>query len=250
MHRLHKALAAAGVASRRKCEELITAGRVSVNGRVVRTLGTKIDPQRDRVHVDGRPVELRAQKVWVMLHKPRGYLSTCSDPHGRPTVESLVSKYELRLFPVGRLDMDTEGLLLLTNDGELAYQLTHPKFGIPKTYVAEVEGRPSATALQRLRRGVELEDGRTSPAKVRSLAGSRGRGRLEFVLTEGKKRQVRRMLETVGHPVRTLRRVRVGSLALGNLPVGESRELSAAEVAALRRAVGREPDAAAQTRHE
>lgn len=221
-----------------------------MNGRVVRTLGTKIDSQRDRVHVDGRLVDLRTTKVWVMLHKPQGYLSTCSDPHGRPTVGSLVSGYGTRLFPVGRLDMDTEGLLLLTNDGELAYQLTHPKFGIPKTYVAEVEGDPSAAALQRLRRGVELEDGRTSPAEVRPLARGGGRTHIELVLTEGKKRQVRRMLETVGHPVRTLRRVRTGPLALGDLPVGKARELSAEEVAALRRAVGREPETAARTRHD
>ena len=211
-----------------------------MNGEVVRGLGSRIDPGTDRVCVDGRPVELRTPKVWVMLHKPQGYLSTCSDPHGRPTVAGLVERFGSRLFPVGRLDMDTEGLLLLTNDGELAYGLTHPKFGIPKAYVAEVEGLPSDDALRGLRRGVELEDGRTSPAEVR-LLGRRGRGaRIEIVIAEGKKRQVRRMLEAVGHPVRNLRRVRVGPLSLGDLPMGEARELSEEEVEALRRAVGRQ----------
>jgi pseudouridine synthase len=240
MQRLHKALAAAGVASRRKCEELIAAGRVSVNGDVVRAPGTKIDPGADRVCVDGRAVELRSTKLWVMLHKPAGCLSTCSDPHGRPTVAHLVAHYGARLFPVGRLDMDTEGLLLLTNDGELAYQLTHPRFGIPKAYVAEVQGVPSPGALQRLERGLELEDGRTNPAQVR-LLDRRGRGaRIELVIAEGKKRQVRRMLEAVGHPVRRLRRTRIGPLSLGDLPEGQARALSAEEVAALRRAVSHE----------
>lgn len=173
-----------------------------------------------------------------MLNKPTGYLSTCSDPHGRRTVASLVKRFGARIFPVGRLDLDTEGLLLLTNDGELAYRLTHPRFGVPKTYVAGVERAPSAEALQTLRRGVDLDDGRTSPADAR-LLGRRGRNaRVELVIAEGKKRQVRRMLEAVGHPVRALRRVRVGPLSLGDLPVGEARELSPGEVSALRKAAG------------
>ncbi|MGD8238735.1 MAG: pseudouridine synthase [Armatimonadota bacterium] len=237
MQRLHKALAAAGVASRRKCEGLIVAGRVRVNGEIVCTLGATIDPGADRVSVDGRDVELQSARLWVMLHKPRGYLSACSDPRGRPTVADLVAHYGARLFPVGRLDMDTEGLLLLTNDGELAHRLTHPRFGIPKTYVAEVHDVPSAEALRTLARGVALEDGRTSPAQVRLLGRrSRRRARIEISIAEGKKRQVRRMLAAVGHPVRALRRVRVGPLSLGDLAAGEARELSAAEVAALRRA--------------
>jgi 23S rRNA pseudouridine2605 synthase len=238
MQRLQKVLAAAGVASRRKCEELIVAGRVSVNGRVVRILGSKIDPGADHVRVDGHPVRLDAAIVWVMLNKPTGYLSTCSDPHGRPTVASLVKRFGARMFPVGRLDIDTEGLLLLTNDGELAYRLTHPRFGVPKTYVADVKGAPSAEALQTLRRGVDLDDGRTNPADAR-LLGRRGRdARVEVVITEGKKRQVRRMLEAVGHPVRALRRVRVGPLSLGDLPVGKAQQLSPDEVSALRKAAG------------
>jgi 23S rRNA pseudouridine2605 synthase len=223
-------LAHAGVASRRAAEDVIRAGRVTVDG------ATVTDPARDvteadDVRVDGDPVSPEATVVYA-LHKPEGVVSTAADTHGRPTVVELVAD-ERRLYPVGRLDADTTGLLLLTNDGALANALTHPRYGVPKTYEARVGGGVvTEGALRRLREGVELDDGPTAPAAVRRL----GRDRLELVLREGRKRQVKRMCEAVGHPVRELRRVAFGPLGLGELQPGTARRLTAAEVDALRRA--------------
>jgi 23S rRNA pseudouridine2605 synthase len=230
--RLAKLLAHAGVASRRGAEELVRAGRVSVGGETVTDPARDVS-EADDVAVDRRPVAREATVVYA-LHKPAGVLSTAADTHGRPTVISLVDDPR-RLYPVGRLDADTTGLILLTNDGELAHRLTHPRYEVEKTYRARVWGGPVGDdALRRLREGVELDDGRTAPARVRPL---RPDG-LELVLREGRKRQVKRMCEEVGHRVRRLERVGFGPLTLRGLPVGAVRRLAPAEVAALRRAAG------------
>lgn len=238
--RLAKHLAHAGVASRRACETLIAQGRVSVGGQVVR------DPARDvgegdRITLDGRPVADPQAAVVYALNKPVGVLSTASDPHGRPTVVEMIAQESRRLYPVGRLDLDSEGLLLLTNDGQLAHTLTHPRFEVPKTYRVWVSGGPvGEAALRALREGIVLEDGLTAPAEVRGL----GRDRIEITIREGRNRQVRRMCEAVGHPVTRLRRVRFGPLALGDLAQGAHRLLGASEAQALRDAGQTPPHAA------
>jgi 23S rRNA pseudouridine2605 synthase len=226
--RLNAYLARAGVASRRRADELIKAGRVTVNGEPGE-LNTFV-ASRDRVEVDGRRVEPQAL-AYVLLHKPAGVVTTARDPHGRPTVVDLVA-HEARVVPVGRLDADTTGALLLTNDGELAHRLAHPRYGVEKTYDVEVEGDPSEEQLRRLRDGVELEDGMTAPAQARRL----GPNRLELVLHEGRKRQVKRMCADVGLPVTRLHRPRYDGLELLDLPPGEWRELTQAEVERLRAA--------------
>ena len=231
--RLQKFLARAGVASRRHCEELIAEGRVQVNGAVIRTAGTRVHPQRDRVQVDGVRVRTEAP-VTVMLHKPAGYITAVSDPEGRPVVVSLLPRTGLpRLFPVGRLDWDTEGLLLLTNDGELANFLTHPRHGVPKVYHAKVKGRPSPEALRRLVRGVVSDGERLSASGVEVLRTTRENTWVSVHVLEGRNRQVRRMCEAVGHPVMKLLRVSLGPLALGQLSRGQWRRLLPSEVAAL-----------------
>jgi pseudouridine synthase len=229
--RLQKVLAAAGYGSRRKCEELIASGRVKVNGRIAR-LGDKVDPRRDRIFLDGVPVDLRQDKKYFLLNKPPGYITTVKDPRGRPTVMDLIHE-EGRLFPVGRLDKDTRGLLLITNDGYLAQKLTHPSHGVRKTYVVLAEGYPTPGALARLRGGVELEDGTTSPAEVRVKGRSGNRCLLEITIKEGRKRQVRRMCAAVGLKVLDLVRIRVGPLELKGVPEGSYRELTAGEVEKL-----------------
>jgi 23S rRNA pseudouridine2605 synthase len=226
--RLNAYLARAGVASRRKSDELIKAGRVTVNGEPGR-LNTFVE-SGDVVEVDGRPVELQ-RLAYVLLNKPRDVVTTARDPQGRPTVVELVD-LPTRVVPVGRLDADTTGALVLTNDGVLAHRLAHPRYGVEKVYEVEVEGRPSDEALRRLAEGVELEDGRTAPAGARRL----GPSRLELVLHEGRNRQVRRMCEAVGHPVRRLHRSRYAELTLDGLGPGEWRELTRAEVDGLRSA--------------
>jgi 23S rRNA pseudouridine2605 synthase len=228
--RLQKILAQAGLGSRRSCEELIAAGRVRVNGSVAE-LGARADPTSDRIEVDGAPVGVRPGLVHYLLNKPGGVVTTASDPQGRPTVVGLVPS-EPRVFPVGRLDADTEGLLVLTNDGELAHRLTHPSFGVDKEYLAEVEGSPSRGAVRRLREGVELDDGPTAPAKVSQV----GDHLLRITIHEGRNRQVRRMCAAVGHPVRRLVRVRVGPISDRRLAPGEWRPLTQAEVRSLERA--------------
>ncbi|HUP73369.1 MAG TPA: pseudouridine synthase [Acidimicrobiales bacterium] len=225
--RVHKILARAGVASRRRCEELIEEGRVEVNGVVV-GLGAQLDVSRDIVTIDGAFVPLAPDAVYYVLNKPAGYVTTAHDPEGRPTVVDLVPA-EPRVFPVGRLDLDTEGLLLLTNDGELTHRLTHPSFGIEKEYLAEVEGTPSRGALRRLREGVELDDGLTAPAKVAMVHPNL----LRLAIHEGRNRQVRRMCAAVGHPVVRLVRVRIASLVTGTLAPGQWRPLDGDEVRAL-----------------
>jgi 23S rRNA pseudouridine2605 synthase len=228
--KIQKVLARAGVASRRAVEVLVQEGRVRVNGQVAE-VGARVDPDVDVIEVDGAVVATRTDLVHYLLHKPAGVITTAKDTHGRPTVVDLVPP-EPRVFPVGRLDADTEGLLLLTNDGELAHRLTHPSHGVEKEYLAQVVGTPSRGALRRLREGVELDDGVTAPAKA-SLVGD---GVLRLVLHEGRNRQVRRMCEAVGHPVTRLVRTRIGPLTDTRLKAGEWRRLSREEVASLARA--------------
>jgi 23S rRNA pseudouridine2605 synthase len=229
--RLNAYLARAGVASRRKADELIKAGRVTVNGEPGR-LNTFVS-SRDRVELDGRALA-KQRLAYVLLHKPSGVVTTASDPGGRPTVVELVTHYGTRLVPVGRLDADTTGALLLTNDGELAHRLAHPRYEVEKVYEVEVEGEPDDDALRRLEQGIELEDGPTAPARARRL----GPSKLELAIHEGRKHQVKRMLAAVGHPVRRLHRSRYAGLTLEGLGPGESRALTGAEVEGLRTGYG------------
>lgn len=233
--RLQKVLAQAGVASRRACEELIRQGRVQVNGQVVTELGTKVDPNLDEISVDGTPLSGPAERVYLILNKPPGYISTADDPWGRPTVLDLVP-HRGRLYPVGRLDAESEGLLLLTNDGELTHRLTHPRYQQEKEYLVLVKGHPKEAILSRLRRGVDLEEGRTAPAKVSRVSRKERRETppdttwLRIVVHEGRKRQIRRICAAVGHPVQRLIRVRLGPLRLGPLKPGQWRPLSGREL--------------------
>ncbi|MEE9607023.1 MAG: pseudouridine synthase, partial [Myxococcota bacterium] len=231
--RLQKLLAAAGVASRRAAEEFVRAGRVTVNGRRAR-LGDSADPQRDVIALDGKPLGREPLAYW-MLHKPRGVLTTVRDSFGRPTVMDLLPRRGPRLFPVGRLDRDTEGLVLLTNDGELAHALLHPSHGIEREYRVTVRGRVSAPTLRRLEAGVELDDGVTAPARAgrADFAKKSGTTRFSLTLTEGRKRQIRRALRALGHPVVRLVRVRIGPLRLARVAVGSARPLAAPERRAL-----------------
>ena len=238
--RLQKVLARVGLGSRRTCEDLIAAGRVTVNGERA-SLGRRVDPEHDVVAVDGTPIGVKAGLVYYLLNKPTGVVTTADDPQGRPTVLELVPE-EPRVFPVGRLDMDTEGLLLLTNDGELTHRLTHPSFGVDKEYVAQVEGEPSRRAVRRLREGVELDDGLTAPAQAALV----GPGVIRLTIHEGRNRQVRRMCEAIGHPVTRLIRTRIGPLADRRLKPGAWRELTTDEVRALERAAGPRPERAAE----
>ncbi len=228
--RLQKVLARGGFGSRRTCELLIESGRVTVNGQVAE-LGRRVDVERDKVAVDDILVSTRAGLVYYLLNKPSGVVTTARDPHGRPTVIDLLP-LEPRVFPVGRLDADTEGLLVLTNDGDLTYHLTHPSFGVEKEYLAQVEGRPSPAALRRLRQGVELDDGVTAPARAALVPPQT----IKLTIHEGRNRQVRRMCAAIGHPVVRLVRTRVGPIAERRLRPGEWRPLTQAEVRALAQA--------------
>jgi 23S rRNA pseudouridine2605 synthase len=228
--KLQKVLARAGVASRRAVEILIMEGRVTVNGEVA-DVGRRVDPAVDVLEVDGALVSTNPDLVHYLLHKPAGVVTTASDPQGRPTVLDLVPA-EPRVFPVGRLDIDTEGLLLVTNDGELTQRVTHPSHGVEKEYLAQVEGTPSRGALRALREGVELDDGPTAPAKVSQVSP----GVLRITIHEGRNRQVRRMCEAVGHPVERLVRTRIGPITDTSLQSGEWRALTPDEVAALAQA--------------
>jgi 23S rRNA pseudouridine2605 synthase len=225
--RLQKVMARIGVGSRRVCEELIVDGRVTVNGEVP-ILGRRVDPTVDRVELDGVPLPVQPGLVHYLVNKPAGVVSTAEDPHGRPTVVSLVPD-DPRLFPVGRLDMDSEGLLILTNDGELTHRLTHPSFGVPKEYLVQVEGEPTSGEIRRLRDGVDLDDGLTAPARVSVVAPTL----LRIVIHEGRNRQIRRMCEAVGHPVVRLVRTRIGPLADPSLSPGSYRPLTFDEVRGL-----------------
>ncbi|MCY4074115.1 MAG: pseudouridine synthase [Acidobacteria bacterium] len=241
--RLQKILSAAGRASRRAAEALIEAGRVSVNGVTVTALGSRADPARDDIRLDGRRVGLPTSRRYLVLNKPRGYVTTRRDPQHRKTVLDLIPDVADYVYPVGRLDYDSEGLLLLTNDGELAARLTHPRHGVPRVYEATVRGVPTEARLRRLAAGVPVDGRRAAPAGVRLLvnrfAKRTDESRLRIVLREGRNRQVRRMLEAIGHPVRRLRRVEMGPLRLGRLRPGAVRELAPAEVTALRQAAGK-----------
>lgn len=236
VERLQRSLARAGFGSRRACEEVIAAGRVEINGRVA-TLGDRLDPTIDEVRVDGSKVNVDPELRTFALHKPRGVTTTMRDPHAERDLTGFLPK-GVHVFPVGRLDRDTEGLLLLTNDGSLAHRLTHPRYAIEKEYLAEVGRPPSQRQLARLRRGVELDDGTARAVDARSAGGAGGRGGVRLVMIEGRKREVRRMLDAVELPVRRLVRVRVGPIRLGKLGPGEVRELEPDDVRALYRAAG------------
>jgi 23S rRNA pseudouridine2605 synthase len=236
VERLQRSLARAGFGSRRACEELIAAGRVEINGRVA-TLGDRLDPALDQVRVDGSKVNVNPELRTFALHKPRGVTTTMRDPHAERDLSGFLPK-GVHVFPVGRLDRDTEGLLLLTNDGSLAHRLTHPRYAIEKEYLAEVDRPPSHRQLARLRRGVELDDGTARAVDARSAGGAAGRGGVRLVMVEGRKREVRRMLDAVELPVRRLVRVRVGPIRLGKLRPGDVRELEPEDVRALFRATG------------
>ena len=232
--RLQKVIASSGLASRRKAEVMIAQGRVTVNGKVVRELGTRVDPARDHVKVNGRHLEPVQPHAYIMLNKPKGIVSSLSDPEGRPTVKDLLHGVSVRVFPVGRLDSDSEGLMLLTNHGDLAQALVHPRYHVPKTYLIKVKGVLTDDEIKSLERGVELEDGVTSPARVKKVRKAEQNSWLEITIHEGRKHQVKRMLEAVGHPVSKLIRVRFGPLTLRDLAVGEFRYLTDREANAVR----------------
>ena len=236
--RLQKVLAGAGVGSRRACEELIAEGRVSVDGEVVREQGRRVDPETVVVHVDGMRVTTASNRVYLALNKPRGMVSAMSDPEGRPTVGDLVADRRERLFHVGRLDADTEGLLLLTNDGELAHRLSHPSFNVPKTYLAQVIGPVQRDVGKRLRAGVLLEDGPVKVDSFRLIDSAANKVLVEVVLHEGRKHIVRRLLAEVGHPVQSLVRTAIGPVQLGSQRAGRLRALTPHEVASLYAVVG------------
>jgi 23S rRNA pseudouridine2605 synthase len=229
--RVQKVLARAGIGSRRACEELITEGRVTVDG-VVAILGDRVDPDGQQLAVDGVLVPTKAGLVYYLLNKPVGVVTTADDPQGRRTVVDLVPP-EPRVFPVGRLDYDSEGLLILTNDGDLTHLLTHPRFGVEKAYLVEVEGAPSPATIRRLREGVDLDDGRTAAARVHRVQGAEATSALEITIHEGRNRQVRRMCEAVGHPVLRLVRTRIGPVRDRRLPPGSWRTLKPGEVHGL-----------------
>lgn len=231
--RLQKLLAAAGVGSRRACEQLIAAGRVEVDGTVVTELGVRIDPVTQSVHVDGVRVQLDASRVYFAFNKPLGVVSTMSDEHGRPCLGDYLARRPERLFHVGRLDAETEGLMLLTNDGELAHRLQHPSYGVSKTYVATVPGPVARDVGRRLREGIELEDGPVAVDSFKLLDSAPGKAIVEVVIHEGRKHIVRRLLEAVGHPVETLMRVQVGPVQLRDLKSGRMRPLNGKEIGQL-----------------
>ncbi|MCC7201933.1 MAG: rRNA pseudouridine synthase [Nitrospirae bacterium] len=232
--RLQKIISAAGVASRRKAEELIVEGCVTVNGRIVSELGAKADPEKDAIKVSGKLIHLPQSKTYIVLNKPRGYITSMKDPEGRPVVTELLKGVKARVVPVGRLDYDTEGLLILTNDGDLAHSLMHPSHEITKTYLAKVKGVIEDSAIEKLRKGVKLREGLTAPATVNKLKKTDANCWVEITVHEGRYRQVRRMLEEVGYPVIKLIRVTYGPLALGNVPLGKYRHLTPDEVKLLK----------------
>lgn len=231
--RLQKVLAAAGIASRRASEAMIAEGRVEVNGRLVLEQGLRVDPDRDEIRVDGSRIPPPRRHAYLVLNKPRGVVSTMDDPEGRPTLVDFLGGRRERLFHVGRLDTDTEGLIILTNDGEFAHRLAHPSYEVPKTYLAVVEGKVDRRTIQRLTKGITLDDGPVRPDRVRLRNAAEDRSMVEVVLHEGRYRIVRRMFDSVGHPVRDLARIAIGPVRLGRLPSGELRELSREELGSL-----------------
>ena len=237
--RLQKVLAAAGIASRRACEILISEGRVEVNSEIVVEQGRRVDPERDVIRVDGARIPPPRRHRYLALNKPRGVVTTMSDPEGRRTVADLVTVGgKERLFHVGRLDTDTEGLLILTNDGDFAHRLAHPSYQVPKTYIAEVAGLVGEQTLSRLRRGITLEDGPVRPTSVKIVSAAGDKTLLKITIQEGRNRIVRRTMEAVGHPVRRLSRIGIGPVRLGNLKVGEYRDLTREELGGLLDLIG------------
>jgi len=232
--RLQKYMAKSGVASRRKSEEIILAARVKVNDIVVKELGTKVDPKRDIIKVDGKTIRLEEKKVYIMLNKPKGYVTTLKDEHGEKIVLDLIQGIEERIFPIGRLDKDTTGLLLMTNDGDLAHKLTHPSNEVPKKYIALVEGVPNSKKLNRFRKGLRIDGRITSKAYIRILRKQKDSSVLEISIHEGRNRQVRKMCEYIRHPVIELKRIGIGDLRLGDLQLGEWRYLTEKEIRYLK----------------
>jgi len=248
--RLQKLISQAGITSRRKAEALITDGCVTVNGRIVTELGSKADPERDHVKVNGKLLHFQSPSIYLMLNKPDGFITTLSDPEGRPTVMSLIRGVKGRLYPVGRLDYHTEGLLLLTNDGALAHALMHPSSGVAKRYHVKIKGVIDDDQIARLSRGVKLHDGTTAPCTVNKLRLHEKNSWLEVILHEGRYRQVRRMFEAIGRFVIRLRRVGYAGLTLGDLPAGQSRRLTPKEVESLYRVIGRAARRSDEHTHE
>ncbi len=238
MIRLNKYLAQSGVASRREADRLIQEGRVSVNGEAVCDLGIKIDDEKDQIKVNGRKIRLARKHVYLMLHKPPGLLVTMKDPFNRPTVVDLIPEAGTRIFPVGRLDFSSEGLLLLTSDGELAHRLMHPRYQIEKVYLTAVRGIPAEKSLEKMKKGVYLDGKKTAPAKVSVLDRNDKKSLLKIAIHEGRKREVRRMCQTLGHSVVSLKRIQFGRLTLGRLKRGEYRHLSQYEIDFLKKSVG------------
>jgi pseudouridine synthase len=234
LERIQKILAKAGIASRREAEKMVIEGRVMINGKVIKTLGFKADPSKDHIKVDGKRITPFEPKVILLLNKPRGYLSTVKDPKGRPTVFDLLRNIRWRIYPVGRLDFDAEGLLLLTNDGDLAHLLSHPRFSIPKTYLVKVAGVPEEKKLTRLKNGVMLEDGEARAVSCSLLRQREKNSWVRVVVTEGRNRLVKRMFSAIGHPVLKLKRVEYGPIQLGDLPFGQFRYLTREEVEKLK----------------
>lgn len=233
MERLQKVMAHAGIASRRKSEDIIAEGRVQVNGKVVTEMGIKVDPQQDEIKVDGELIN-KENRVYLLLYKPVGYITTVDDPQGRQTVLDLIDDLSQRIYPVGRLDYDTSGLILLTNDGDLTYVLTHPSFEIDKTYLVEVENNVTKSEIKQLREGIKLEDGITAPAEIKILDRNERRTLFTLTIHEGRNRQVRRMCKSIGHPVISLKRTSYAFLTLADLTPGEYRYLSEAEIEKLK----------------
>lgn len=230
--RLQKVLAQAGVASRRASEELIVEGRVEVDGRIVTELGTRVDPERVTIRVDGARIPPPRRHMYLLLNKPRGVVSTMDDPMDRPTLAEYVPRHQ-RLFHVGRLDTDTDGLIILTNDGEFAHRLSHPSYEVPKTYLVDAEGLLENRTLRRLEKGVTLEDGPIKADRVKLVSRGPEHSLVQITLHSGRNRIVRRMMDSVGHPVRKLARIAIGPVRLGSLPVGQTRELTSEELGAL-----------------
>jgi pseudouridine synthase len=234
VERIQKILANAGIASRREAERMVAEGRVAVNGEIV-TLGAKANPLVDHIKVDGKRLKGLQAKVTILLNKPRGFLSTVEDPKGRPTIMDLLQRVKGRVYPVGRLDFDAEGLLLLTNDGDLAYVLSHPKFSVPRTYLAKVAGVPDEKKLLHLQKGVMLKDGRARAVICTIIRQREKNCWLRVVVTEGRNRLVKRMISTIGHTVLKLKRIEFGPVRLGDLPVGQFRHLTPEELAQLKK---------------
>jgi len=234
LERIQKIISMAGIASRRKAEELMRAGAVTVNGRVVRELGSKADPEQDHIKVSGKLINPKQAKVYLMLNKPREVVTTLSDPMGRMTVKELLRGVRARVYPVGRLDYDSEGLLLLTNDGDMVQRLLHPSFEVPKTYEVKVKGILTDQEILEISRGVVLSDGRTLPCRIRKIKKTEKNSWLEMTIHEGRNRQIRRMLEKIDHPVLKLKRIRMATLELGALPIGGYRYLTAGEIRSLK----------------